>query len=169
MNQNGFVVCWLFFLFLHCSQSSPPHSKDLKILSDAFRAGHLAVVKSRLVEIRNDRELTKEEVALYTKTLFYLGEWKEFFVHWPEVSHKTPELILLYFKALLVSPLPVNVSVEDESKLIELLAVSPEACLLYLKLNQSKKQGKQRKLFLAQWKQFQTQVDRLQKQLGDIK
>lgn len=169
MNQKCIVFCLLFFPFLHCSRSSPTHANDFKILSDAFHAGHLTVVRSRLVEIKNDRDLTKEEVALYAKTLFYLGEWKEFFAHWAGVSHKTPELILLYFKAVFVSSLPVIVSAEDESKLIELLSVSPEACLLYLKLNQSKWQGKQRKLFLAQWKQFQTQVDRLQKQLGEIK
>lgn len=169
MNQRILIFYLLFLLLLQCSPSSSPEKNDLKILSEAFFAGHLTVVRSSLEDIKKERELSKEEEVLYSKSLFYLGEWKEFFFHWTGVPDKTPELILLYFKAVLVSQLPVTVSPEDESKLIELLAVSPEACLLYLKFNKIKTKEKQRKLFLAQWKQFQTQVDRLQKELGGIK
>lgn len=161
------VIILIFILsFVRCSQATLSDSNELKILSEAYHSGHLTVVSSVLKEKKKEEKLLPAEDLLYSKSLFYLGDWKEFFIHWQEVSHKSPELVLLYFKAVFVSKLPVTISSEDESKLIELLPISPEACLLYLKLKTTKDPIRQKKLFLAQWKQFQTQLDRLEKELG---
>ncbi|PKA11482.1 hypothetical protein CH372_14175 [Leptospira meyeri] len=163
--KNGYILLSVF-IFIRCSQVAIPESNDLKVLSEAYLAGHLTVVSSILREKKKEQKLLPSEELLYCKSLFYLGDWKEFFAHWSEVSYKTPELILLYFKAVLVSKFPVTISSEDESRLIELLTISPEACLLYLKLKNTKDPTKQKKLFLAQWKQFQTHLNRLEKELG---
>ncbi len=164
------IVSVLFvILFPYCSPTSEFNSTDYKIITEAYHSGHLTIVSSILKEIRNEREFSQEEAILYSKTLFYLGEWREFFKNWPRIPNKTPEMILLYFKAVLISKLPIIVSPEDESNLLALLPVSPEACLLYLKLKKSKHPHKQKKIFLAQWKQFQTQIDRLNKELVNIK
>ncbi|PJZ85379.1 hypothetical protein [Leptospira harrisiae] len=152
-------------LFFQCSEKQIPVPSELKVLADAYHSGHLTVVSSILTDKKKERELLPLEEVLYTKTLFYLGDWKEFFSHWSELTYKTPELVLLYFKAVIVSKFPITISAEDESKLIELLPISPEACLLYLKLKNSKHPNQQKKLFLDQAKQFQTHLDRLEKEL----
>lgn len=164
--MKNVIILIVIFSFVRCSQATLSDSNELKILSEAYHSGHLTVVSSVLKEKKKEEKLLPAEDLLYSKSLFYLGDWKEFFIHWQEVSHKSPELVLLYFKAVFVSKLPVTISSEDESKLIELLPISPEACLLYLKLETTKDPIRQKKLFLAQWKQFQTQLDRLEKELG---
>ncbi|EOQ95886.1 hypothetical protein LEP1GSC195_2322 [Leptospira wolbachii serovar Codice str. CDC] len=166
-NRTSYILMILFCVY--CSPPSSSEKNEYKILTEAYRAGHLTVVSSIFKEIRGKRKFTEEEEVLYTKTLFYSGEWKEFFKHWSEVSVKTPEMVLFYFKAVLLAKTPISVSSSDESKLIELLPVSPEACLLYLKFIKNKHTNKEKKLFLAQWKQFQTQADRLRKELGEKK
>ncbi|TGL17803.1 hypothetical protein EHQ47_18900 [Leptospira bourretii] len=164
--KNVFIL-FAILSFVRCSQATLSDSNELKVLSEAYHSGHLTVVSSVLKEKKKEEKLLPAEDLLYSKSLFYLGDWKEFFIHWIEVSQKPPELVLLYFKAVLVSKLPVTISSEDESKLIELLPISPEACLLYLKLKNTKDPIKQKKLFWAQWKQFQTHLDRLEKELGE--
>lgn len=163
------IYILLAVIVFGCSPASAPEKNKFKILSEAFRAGHLTVVSSILKETKRRREFTEEEGVLYTKTLFYLGEWKEFFSFWSQLERKTPELVLLYFKAVLVSKERVSVSKEEETKLLELIPLSPEACLLYLKIHQERLPNQQKKLFLAQRKQFQTLIDRLDKELGESK
>lgn len=161
----------LIFMIITCLScfNSPNDKKEINLLTEAYRSGHLTVVSSMLKEIQENRKFTNEEEVLYIKTLFYQANWKDFFSHWVSVQNKTPELVLLYFKAVLLSKTPVAVSSEDESKLIELLSVSPEACLLYIKFTKNKNRLQEKKLILAQGKQFQTHLDRLIKELGENK
>ncbi|MBM9590043.1 hypothetical protein JWG41_06275 [Leptospira sp. 201903075] len=168
MKTNAICILLAVIVF-GCSLSSTSDKNEFKILTEAFRAGHLTVVSSLLKETKHRREFTEEEGILYTKTLFYLGEWKEFFSFWSQLERKTPELVLLYFKAVLISNERVSVLKEEETKLLELVPLSPEACLLYLKIHQERLPKKQKKLFLAQRKQFQTLIDRLDKELGESK
>ncbi|PJZ44771.1 hypothetical protein [Leptospira brenneri] len=162
------LVNFLFVFSLgFCSEGSESEKKDFKVLSEAFRLGHISFVNSILKEKKEERELTERELTIYFKTLFYSGQWKELFSEWSFVKHKPPEMVLLYFKALLLSKEAISVSQEDEVKLLELLPVSPEACLLYLKIYKKKTPSNQKKIFSAQSKQFQTHLDRLHKELGE--
>ncbi|MCW7493885.1 hypothetical protein ND861_14790 [Leptospira sp. 2 VSF19] len=165
MNKR-YTLMLAIFVYLSCAKPSPDQS-EIKILKDAYRSGHLAVVMSILKEIQDKRSFVGEEEVLFAKTLFYQGNWKEFFSFWDSVQNKTPEIVLLYFKAVLISKEPVPVSTNDEFKLVELLPVSPEACLLYLKFTKDKNKIHEKKLFLAQSKQFQTHLDRLHLELGE--
>ncbi|MCW7470145.1 hypothetical protein [Leptospira kanakyensis] len=168
MNTKWFYIL-LVFSALNCSKNNESEKKNFKILRDAFHNGQLSFVQTILLEIKEERELTEEESLFYFKTLFYSGKWKELFLHWTQIHTKTPEMVLLYFKAVLISKESVLVSPEDEKKLLELLPISPEACLLYLKFQKKGTSSKQKKLFLAQGKLFQTHIDRLVNELGELK
>ncbi|TGK87450.1 hypothetical protein EHQ24_02665 [Leptospira noumeaensis] len=168
MNGKWLYVV-LVFSILNCLKNSESEKKNSKILRDAFHNGQLSFVQTILQEIKEERELTEEESLFYFKTLFYSGKWKEFFSLWTQINTKTPEIVLLYFKAVLISKQPVLVSTEDEKKLLDLLPISPEACLLYLKYQKKGTSSKQKKLFLAQGKLFQTHIDRLGIELGEMK
>lgn len=167
MNQRYSMIL-VVLVSLSCSKQVSDRS-ELKILKEAYRSGHLTVVNSILKDIQKNRKFVSEEEVLFAKTLFYQGNWSEFFSHWNSIQNKTPEIVLLYFKAVILSKTQVTVSANDESRLVDLLTVSPEACLLYLKFTKHKDRIHEKKLLLAQGKQFQTHLDRLQKELGEKK
>ncbi|TGL87866.1 hypothetical protein EHQ68_00455 [Leptospira congkakensis] len=167
--KEKLISLFALLSLLGCSESSESGKKDFKVLSDAFRSGHLTIVKSILSEKKESTDLSEDELFIYLKTLFYSGDWKDFFIIWSELKHKTPEMVLLYFKAVLLSKEKIVISEEDEKKLFELVSVSPEACLLLLRIQNGKTSTKQKQLFLAQTKHFQTHLDRLQKEMGDLK
>ncbi|MCW7504786.1 hypothetical protein [Leptospira paudalimensis] len=139
--------------------------KEFQIIKDAYSTGHLTVVQAILSDRKKERNLSLEEESLYLKSLFYLSEWNEFLKEWEGFEKKTPELILYYFKVILLSKEKKHAGMEEEKQLLDLMAVSPEACLLYLEWNKKQVKSKHKSLFLAQSKQFQNYLDRMNQEL----
>ncbi|MCW7461940.1 hypothetical protein [Leptospira limi] len=135
-------------------------------MKDAYNTGHLTVVQAILSDRKKERKLSIEEESLYLKSLFYLSEWNEFLAEWKDNEKKTPELIMYYFKVILLSREKKQVGVEEERQLLELMAVSPEACLLYLQWKEKQLKTKHKSLFLAQIKQFQNYLDRMNQEIA---
>ncbi|XDD47410.1 hypothetical protein AB3N60_04795 [Leptospira sp. WS39.C2] len=162
-----FLILISFLIFVDCKHSPPPEPEEYQIVKNAYHSGHLTVVQSILSDRKKERDLTKEEQKLYLKSLFYLSEWKEFFKEWNQFETKTPDIVLYYFKAVVISREKPTIGIEEENLLLELLPVSPEACLLYLQWKGKKINPTQKKLFLAQSKQFDTFLSRIEKEIGD--
>lgn len=161
-----FVVFVIFFSFLGCEKEPEVDLKEFQIVKDAYNTGHLTVVQAILSDRKKERKLSIEEESLYLKSLFYLSEWNAFLEEWKGFERKTPELILYYFKVILLSKEKKQIGEEEEKRLLELMAVSPEACLLYLQWNEKQVKTKHKSLFLAQIKQFQNYLDRMNQEIS---
>ncbi|TGM47902.1 hypothetical protein EHQ92_08355 [Leptospira biflexa] len=160
------VICLFGICFvLSCHKAEIDDPKEYQIVKNAYQSGHLTVVQAILMDRKKERELTTEETKLYFKSLFYLSEWREFFHEWDLLEAKPKELIFYYFKAILLSKDKRVVKRAEENALLELLSISPEACLLYLQWNGPKLKPNQKKIFLAQLKQFQTLIHRMDQEL----
>lgn len=153
------------YFFLHCKPNETFDPKEYKVVKEAYQSGHLTVVQVILKERKKERELSFEERKLFMKSLFYLSEWKDFFNEWKDLKEKTPELVLYYFKAINLSNENQQVNVSEEQSLVELMPISPEACLVYLQWKKNVRNPSQIKLFRAQTKQFKTLLDRMEKEL----
>lgn len=158
-----------FLLFFSCLFGCHPNLQvdrnELKLIQDAYQSGNLTVVEAILRDRKKERGLSLEETKLFLKSLFYLNEWEDFFSEWEKTNEKPPELVLYYFKAILSSKVKREATASEINDLLVLLPVSPEACLLYLRSNDSKITKFQKQILLAQSKQFQTYLDILQKEL----
>ncbi|TGL74936.1 hypothetical protein [Leptospira levettii] len=159
------VIVIIFFSF-SCEKEQVIDPKEFQIVKDAYNTGHLTVVQAILSDRKKERKLSLEEENLYLKSLFYLSEWNEFLKEWNDTQKKTPELIMYYFKVILLSKEKIQVNLEEEKQLLELLVVSPEACLLYLQWNEKQIKTKHKSLFLAQSKQFQNYLNRMNQELS---
>lgn len=163
------MIRWILFLLISvtisCSQQEKSDPKEFQILKEAYLTGHLTVVRSILEEKFKESDLNPKETILYLKTLFYLKAWNEFLNVWKQSEFKSPELILLYYKVYLLGGQDSNQKDEELGHLLDLIIVSPEAMLLYLRLQNYQISHSEKKLFLAQVKGFRNSLDVLQKEL----
>ncbi|WP_244932490.1 hypothetical protein [Leptospira yanagawae] len=161
-----FTSILLFGSQITCHRGEPSETKEYQILKDAYLSGHLTVVRSILAGKSKERGLHPKESILYLKSLFYLKEWKEFFLVWKDSNIHPPELVLLYFKVLLLVGEDENVNEAELNQLMDLVMVSPEAILLYLRVKNHKISVSEKKLFLAQVNAFRNTLDVLEKELN---
>ncbi|TGL69843.1 hypothetical protein [Leptospira jelokensis] len=160
-----FTSILLFGSQFACHNDETLDQKDYRILKDAYFSGHLTVVRSILEGKFKEKGLDPKETILYLKSLFYLKDWKEFFLVWKESKIQSPEMVLLYFKAMLLVKQDETVKETELTQLMDLVMVSPEAILLYLRVKKHKINTNEKKLFLAQVKGFRNTLDVLEKEL----